>query len=67
MSLNKYSWHSANIDITNIMLDGHMGQTFLHIYAKWQPTTMCTLQNIAKYVPETNMATEMSIYIICTK
>ena len=48
-----------------IMLYGHLALTFLHIYAKTQPTALTTSHIIEKHVPETNMYTKLGLCHTC--
>ena len=55
ITLNKHGCHTLHIAHTANMLDGNIDPTFLHIYAKTQPTATSPLHVIAKYVQETNI------------
>ena len=45
------------------MLNLQIDPTFLHIYAKIQPTATSTAHIIDKCLPETNMPTKLGMYV----
>ena len=53
--IDKYGYHNANIAHIANMLNKHKHPTFLHQYAKTQPTVAYTSHVISKYVLETNI------------
>ena len=55
MALNKFIYHTANMTLTLIMLNGNIDLTYLPISSKIQLTATAISLIFAKYVPETNI------------